>query len=103
MMQGDSYGISIEILKSDGAAVAPADVLDVEITIGLLQKTFSYGEVRYDDASGAWIFPVTQEETFKLPSVRAKAQVRVLWKSGDVEGVALDSIDVRESISKEVL
>lgn len=103
MMQGDSYGISIEILKSDGSAVAPADVRDVEITIGLLQKKFSDGEVRYYDDSGAWIFPVTQEETFKLPSVRSKAQVRVLWKSGEVEGVALDSIDVRESISKEVL
>lgn len=101
MMQGDSYGLSIEILNADDAAVTPDDVSDVEVAIGYLRKTYASGEVTYAD--GKWNFPLTQEETFKLPAARVKAQVRVVWANGDVEGTVLDPVNVRESMSKEVL
>lgn len=101
MMQGDSCGLSIEILNADGAAVTPDDVSNVEVTIGYLRKTYASGEITYAD--GKWIFPLTQEETFKFPAARVKAQVRVVWVNGNVEGTVLDSVNVRESMSKEVL
>ena len=101
MMQGDSYGLTIDILNADGEAVTPDDVSDVEVTIGYLGKTYASGEITYSD--GKWIFPLTQEETFKFPAARVKAQVRVVWTNGNVEGTVLDPINVRESMSKEVL
>lgn len=101
MMQGDSYGLKIEILNSEGGSVTPADVSDVEIAVGFIRKTYAKGEVLYSD--GLWIFPITQAESFKLPATRVKAQVRVAWKDGFVEGVSLDEIRIHESISKVVL
>ena len=101
MMQGDSYSLDIEILSADDSVVTDADVSNVEITIGHLRKTYADGVVRYED--GVWKFPMTQEETFKyLPSL-VRGQVRVVWKNGEVEGITLDGIRVKESISREVL
>lgn len=101
MMQGDSYGLKVNILNSVDEVVKPDDVSDVEITIGSLSKTYKKGEVTND--GNLWIFPITQEESFKLPVSRIKAQVRVMWKDGTIEGKSLGEIYVAESISKEVL
>lgn len=101
MMQGDSYRLAIEILSEKGVPVTSDDVSDVEITIGSLRKTYAEEEISYKD--GKWLFPLTQEETFKLPASRVKAQVRVVWTTGDIEGASLGEIRVQESISKEVL
>ena len=101
MMQGDSYSLDIEILSADGSVVTDADVSNVEITIGHLRKTYADGVVRYVD--GVWKFPMTQEETFKYMPSLVRGQVRVVWKNGEVEGITLDGIRVKESISREVL
>ena len=101
MMQGDYYGLKIEILSADGEAVTSDDVSDVEITVGFVRKTHADFDIIYND--GFWIMPLTQEETFKMPATRVKAQVRVKWKDGSVEGASLGEILVHESISKEVL
>lgn len=101
MMQGDSYSLDIEILSADGSVVTDADVSNVEITIGHLRKTYADGLVRYVD--GVWKFPMTQEETFKYMPSLVRGQVRVVWKNGEVEGITLDGIRVKESISREVL
>lgn len=101
MMQGDSYSLAVEIRKEDGTIVTDADVSDVEITIGNITKSKSGGSVSY--ANEVWNFPLSQDETFSLTASRVRAQVRVKWKNGDVEGVVLDPRRVNESISKEVL
>ena len=103
MMQGDSYSLEIEILTADGTLVTDTDVSNVEITIGHLRKTYASGAVRYDSASGAWKFPMSQEETFRYPPSGVRGQVRIVWNNGDVEGVTIDGIRVKESISREVL
>lgn len=101
MMQGDSYGLSIEILNSVGEAVTSSDVSDVEVSIGSHRKTYKDGEVYFLD--GMWVFPLTQEETFEMLPAKVKVQLRVKWLSGDVEGCDLGYQNIRESISKEVL
>ena len=101
MMQGDAYGIPIEILHSDGSVVTPDDVNNVEVVIGTLTKTYAKEGVLYQD--GKWICVVDQVDTFNLPSTSVSAQVRVLFKNGYVEGVSLDKIRVHESMSKVVL
>ena len=100
MMQGDSYGIPVEIRNSKGEVVTAADVSDVEIVVGGLRKSYKKGEVKYSD--NKFIFPLTQEETFRF-SGSVKAQVRVVWPSGDVDGVFLGNVEVATSLSKEVL
>lgn len=102
MMQGDSYSLDIEILNTDGTVITDDELSNVEITIGHLCKTCADG-VRYDPATGVWKFPMTQKETFQFPPSRVRGQVRVVWKNGDVEGIPIEGISVKESISREVL
>lgn len=103
MMQGDAYGLNIVLLYPDKTAVKAEDVSDVEITIGYLRKTYASGQVTFNEETGKWVFPMTQEETFRFPVTRVKAQARIVWPGGGVEGVSLGTINVLESISKEVL
>jgi len=101
MMQGDSYGLEIDILNADGQTITSADVSDVEITIGSLRKTYAEGEVTFE--AGKWKFPLSQTETFKMLPAKVKVQLRVKWPNGEVEGCDLGYKNIQESISKEVL
>lgn len=101
MMQGDSYNLGINILNNAGSPVTPDDVRDVEITIGHLRKTYRNAELTFAD--GVWMFPVSQADSFGMWPAAVKAQVRVAWVNGVVEGKPLYGIRNEESISKEVL
>ena len=101
MMQGDSYNLGIKILNNAGSLVTPDDILDVEIAIGNLIKTYRDGLVTYRD--GLWMFPLSQQETFSFWPSSVKSQVRVFWPNGVVEGKPLYGVRIDESISKEVL
>ncbi len=101
MMQGDSYNLGIRILNNAGRLVTPEDVKDVEITIGHLRKTYMNSELLYKD--GLWLFPLSQQDTFRYWPSSVKAQVRVVWANGVVEGKPLYGVRIDESISKEVL
>ena len=101
MMQGDSYNLGIRILNNAGNPVTPDDVTDVEITIGHLSKTYKNAELTFHE--GMWMFPLSQQETFRYWPSSVKAQVRVLWANGVVEGKPLYGVRINESISKEVL
>ena len=101
MMQGDSYQLGISILNNALMSVTPADVIDVEITIGHLKKKYSDATLSYSD--GKWLFPLSQSETFGCLPAAPKAQVRVKWGNGVVEGKPLYGVRIEESTSKEVL
>ena len=101
LMQGDAYKVPVTLLSPDNTALTPEDLADVEITIGSLTRTYSDGGVVYEN--GEWLVPLTQMETFKLPVARIKAQVRVKWPDGRVEGQQLGHISIDESSSKGVL
>lgn len=101
MMQGNACYLGISILNSAGTAVEPVDVQDVEITIGNLKKTYLREELSY--SGGLWLFPLSQGETFAQRPGNVRAQVRVAWANGVVEGCVLPGVYLDESISKEVL
>lgn len=101
MMQGDSYNLGFTVLNNAGSVVTPGDILDVEISIGHLRKTYRKGEVTYHD--GRWFFPISQRETFEYWPKSVKAQIRVKWANGVVEGKTIHGVRISESISKEVL
>lgn len=98
MVQGDAYSIDVTV-KNQGEPLAVENVELVEIT--LLNLTRSYpDEVTYSD--GKFHFPVTQEETFRLPPV-CPMQVRVKFTGGDVVGSRIQMVEVAGAISKAVL
>lgn len=106
MMQGDAYGVSIEILDNSGNVVTESDVSDIEIVVGSLRKTYKNGEIFFvdnGDGSPRWVIPLSQKETFKFPISRVNVQIRVAWSNGEVEGDLVGQIVVSESRSKEVL
>ena len=101
MMQGDACLLGISILNNAGIPVTPADVADVEITIGHLKKKYSDAALSF--RGGVWMFPLSQSETFGCLPAAPKAQVRVKWANGVIEGKPLYGVRIDESISKEVL
>lgn len=105
-MQGDAYGIEIDIFDKNGNMVTPDDISDVEITVGHIRKTYKGGSLFYVDNGGGssqWIFPLSQQETFRFPASKANVQIRIAWPNGEVEGGRLGYLVVHESSSKEVL
>lgn len=100
-MQGDAYYLGIRILNNAGFPVTPQDVKDVEISLGHLCKNYRRAELLYSD--GLWLFPLSQEESFGYFPQAVKAQVRLVWANGVVEGKPLYGVRIGESISKEVL
>lgn len=101
MMQGDACNLGIRILNNAGSPVTPEDVTDVEIVLGNLRKTLKSGGIFYHE--GLWMLPLSQKETSCLWPAPVKAQVRVRWANGVVEGKAILGLRIFESISKEVL
>lgn len=101
MMQGDSYNLGFTVLNNAGAVVVPDDVTDIEITIGHLRKTLKSGKLFFNN--NRWMFPLTQAETFGYWPKSVKAQIRIVWKNGVVEGKTIPGVRIHESLSKEVL
>ncbi len=101
MMQGDACFLGISILNSAGSPVALGDVQDVQIRIGSLSKSYRREELSY--SAGLWMFPLSQGESFSIPPGPVRAQVRVVWANGVVEGQPLYGMYMEESVSKEVL
>jgi len=101
MMQGDACYLGIAILNSAGSPVKPVDIQDVEITIGHLRKTWRSGQLSHD--GGMWLFPISQGESFSLAPGAVRAQVRLAWANGVVEGQPLWGLEMEESLGKEAL
>lgn len=101
MMQGDSYNLGFTVLNNAGVPVTPNDILDMEITIGHLRKTYRNAQIIHEN--GKWLFPLSQEETFGYWPKSTKAQIRIMWANGIIEGKPINGVRIFESISKEVL
>ena len=103
IMQGDQYALPFEIRTADGTAAAADTFADVEIVIGSLVKRASAGEITFSEPHGAFLFPLTQAETFGMHSMPADVQIRVKTHEGDVIGTRLGPLIVEASLSGEVL
>ena len=101
MMQGDSGMLAVRIRNNAGSEITPADITDLEITIGSMRKTYGKGELVYAD--GLWFFPLSQQETLGCSATYQNAQVRLRWPNGVVEGKYINGIRFSESFSREVI
>lgn len=101
IMQGDSYGIEVTLLDLENQIITPSGVEDVEIILGGIRKKYADGGITF--ANDAWIFPVTQQETFSLRPVKYPFQTRVKVLTGDVVGAYIGDVTVKKSYSKGVI
>lgn len=100
MMQGDAYAIPFTITDS-GEELDLSAIHCIEFCVDNIRKNYPE-DVIYKSDTGEFLFPITQEETFKLKG-KAHCQIRVHYTSGNVIGTDASNIPVRESISKVVL
>lgn len=103
-MQGDQYAIPFYITLENGAEADGQSFDDVEIVLGGIRKSMSGGEILYDSSKGAFLFPVKQEETFRLMSSVQALQIRIKPRgSEDVIGKNVGAVSIIRSDSKAVL
>ena len=104
MLQGSSYKLPIVIKDSNGNLVDDTMVTKGVFTIGNLEKAYDglVGEVSYDRDKGAWIVPLSEQDTFGMKG-NIKWQVRFLFTNGEIEGTEPRFDNVVESINKTIL
>ena len=103
IMQGDQYPLQFTLVSENSAAIPADTVGEIEVTVGPLRKTLTAGEIVYDNATGTFSLPLTQEETFSLDARAHKMQVRLRSKNGEVIGEDAGTLTVRAAQSKAVL
>lgn len=102
MFQGDQYPVPVYITDK-GTYLDLDNVVKVEITLHNITKLYP-DEVVYDNETGAFLMPISQAESFSLPTKkRLYAQSRIVYNDGTI--YATDRLDffIGESLSKEEL
>lgn len=102
--QGEAFDITfvLKTKEETPTEITPADVDEVEAELGPLKKYFSDGGILYDDDNDVWIFPVLQEETFKLLGIYGLT-ARAKYKDDTVGKAGLTSVIVFPTDSRRVL
>ncbi len=104
IMQGDQYAIPFMIRDRAGTPLGRNDVENVEITIGDTRKEMKSGEIVYREDDGAFLFPISQKESFSMVMRKQRVQVRVKFpNTNEVIGKDLGDVLLTYSGSKEVL
>ena len=99
---GNTYKLPIQLSK-DQAPILSTDVKAVEFSIGTIVKKYPE-DVTYDQDSKAFIVSLTQEDTIALCTKKQMFfQARILFNDDSVKCTARDTIEIMESVSKEVL
>ena len=101
MMAGDSYQLPIRLETEEGVA-DPSAFKEIEVFFGDVRKTFSKGEVIFDEETGFYMVPLSQKETFRQKEI-VDVQIRVKTFSGNVIGIEAGTVDLAKATSKVVL
>lgn len=103
IMQGDQYALTFTGTV-DGEAIDTGQIEKIEFCVDSLRKCWP-GEVTQDE-EGNFLFPLTQEDTFRLGAQAQHIQIRVKFKGANapvIVGADSGDVQVRKSISKVVL
>lgn len=105
--QGDSYAVPIYI-ELDGQTVTEDTLYAVEaVEVCLESQCKEYrkdgeGEITFED--GAFLFPLTQEETLALTEGPGHFDIRVKTIDGNVKGTPFQiPVTIADAISRQVL
>lgn len=99
LMQGDQYNIPIEILTSNGIANLNT-FEDIEVQIGPIRKTLGKKQITYDSENKVFLFPLRQEDSFRLKKKNVEVQVRVKLFTGDIIGTSLGYFNIEDALSR---
>lgn len=100
IMQGNTYRLPVR-LKMKGEHLTDENVKLVEFSFGKnIVKNYPK-DVTFEE--GAFVLPLTQEETFSLSPGSVSYHIRVLFPDGTVKSSHVTSGMVAGSISKAVL
>ena len=98
IIQGEQYAIEI-VLTADGTAITPNNSDDVKIRIDGVEKTYSSGELTYED--GRWLFPITQVDSLRMSTKGVKAQAQ--YKVGsNVFSTEIYDVEIDPSVIRSV-
>ena len=104
--QGDAYAVQVSLTFNGGPIVySDLDLIEeIEFTFGELAPMRFKPKDIYNTTIGAFLVPLTQEQTFMLEDGKILVDCRVQFWGGDVVGVArMVRIFVREALSWEIL
>lgn len=102
IQQGESYPIYIT-LTQDGVVLTPDLVVDLKVCIGdALSKTYSAGDVKFDEEMEKWYIWPTQQETIALSEDSYSVQCHVKYQDGSLLIVTVGRIHISESCCGEV-
>lgn len=102
VMQGDAYNIPVTIKSGNGTLITPEIAACVEITVGQFAKRWP-GQVTFDEKTGEWKFPMTQNQTFRFTPGAAVVQARVVFQDGSIMGGSGAPMRVEQSASRGTL
>lgn len=102
VMQGDAYSIPVTIKSGNGTPITPEIAACVEITVGQFAKRWP-GQVTFDEKTGEWKFPMTQNQTFRFTPGAAVVQARVVFQDGSIMGGSGAPMRVEQSASRGTL
>ena len=104
--QGDAYCVPVELFLN-GTKLTEADLPlleEIEFTLGGCVSVRVDAAAGYSAALGAFLLPLTQEQTFALDAGQTELDVRVQWRDGNVLGIReMLKIKVADAASEEVL
>lgn len=84
IMQGDALALPV-LLTLNGEPVKAEDVEAVRFSVGGIFKAFP-GDVTFDDATGRFLLPLSQEDTFGLSQGSTRIIIRPKFKNNSIRG-----------------
>lgn len=99
-MQGDAYLIPI-VVRQGNVLVEPQMVELLVLKIGGIAKFYPGGGLTY--AEGAWQFPLSQEQSLRLPDRPVETGGRMKLLHEDVVGFRGPDVNIRKAIVEGVI
>lgn len=103
ILQGNTYLLPIRVGDCNDNVITADRVTKGQFIFGKYEKFYGEeGEVQWSDELQAFLFPLTEQETFELNGV-IKYQARLLLNDGSVSGSVPENYYVYESITKSII
>lgn len=100
LTQGDEYYIPVIIWMGE-TTITPENATGVKVGIGKFEREWPDGGLTFQEESGAWLFPLTQEASLKMPEGKVDFQVKARFGTQIVHS-QVTQVDVHETIFKGV-
>lgn len=97
--KGEQFYILCEATL-DGQRVEPDDLDGFRVQIGDRLCEWPDGELEYSQEEQAWLYPLTEEQTYGLCAGKRKIQMSVLI-GNEILKTDMETIEVKDSIIKK--